>query len=793
MFRQLGLLINSGQSILVNLSKATILSLCFTFQVLTQENIEILSIHSYHEDFPWTKNQFDSFKSGLAKARPDIQFNYSTEYLNTKKITPTPELSLRIIQYLEEKYANHLPDLIYLTDDYAAEIIVKNEIDFIKDIPVVFSGVNNEQIIVQAKHNKTTGVIEKQGIKQSIQLINLISPKAKDILLIGDDSVTDQVNSAAVQRYNSQHINHSKITHISIQRLGSLLAVLDEYQNLPVIIGSVGAIKDDDDILVNIHQLLSVLRPRYPIIVLNGNFEIGALAGYHLEAVYGEGAANLAINILKGASEQNKYPIPLSTKKRLVIDYQVAEKLKVDLSNDFFNSAIVLNQPSSFYQKHHSKISFFSIVFGIMFFVFSLGLIVLLRHRNNIIHQQFTDTLTKLPNRTKLVEDLKKQSSCCLVLLDINNFRTVNAFYGSDIGDQLLCNVSLWLQQNIKATFNLYRISGDNFALIVPAGTPLEALTKEIENLLFMVEQVEFLPETIAINVTFTAGISHHVSAEKINQAHSALLFAKKHNSPISTHNDNQIEQKKKQQNLEWHHKLKQAINDNRITAYFQPIICNKTGKIACYEALIRLIDTKGNVVGPFFFLEVAKQSRLYHKLTHIVFHRALEFVREENTLVSINISQLDVANNQFENLLTTLKQSQLADKVGFEITETEEIENHKEFSAIIKNLQALGSEIAIDDFGTGYSNFGHILDLQANKLKVDGSLIQRILIDKKAELVVQTIIESAQNLGMKTVAEFVDSAALYEKVKSMGFDYSQGYYLAEPKSAEDWLQTSSY
>ncbi len=133
---------------------------------------------------------------------------------------------------------------------------------------------------------------------------------------------------------------------------------------------------------------------------------------------------------------------------------------------------------------------------------------------------------------------------------------------------------------------------------------------------------------------------------------------------------------------------------------------------------------------------------------------------------------------------ISRIRKYQVADKIIIELTESEGIKNYQEVSRFIKDIKAMGCQIAIDDFGTGYSNFTHMIHLDVDYLKIDGSIIQNILTDKNSEIVVRTLVDFAGQLNIKTIAEFVDSKEIYEKVKQLGINYTQGYYFGKPEES---------
>jgi EAL domain-containing protein (putative c-di-GMP-specific phosphodiesterase class I) len=157
--------------------------------------------------------------------------------------------------------------------------------------------------------------------------------------------------------------------------------------------------------------------------------------------------------------------------------------------------------------------------------------------------------------------------------------------------------------------------------------------------------------------------------------------------------------------------------------------------------------------------------------------------VFEKNDLeFSINLSIEDVMNSKlFYFIIEKLKNSNAASRLTFEILESESIEDFNKVEKFINEVKRYGVKIAIDDFGSGYSNFSYLIKIKADYIKIDGSLITDIDTDRSASLVVQTIVDFAQKLGMKTVAEYVHSSVVMDKVKELGIDYSQGFYIDEP------------
>jgi len=235
-------------------------------------------------------------------------------------------------------------------------------------------------------------------------------------------------------------------------------------------------------------------------------------------------------------------------------------------------------------------------------------------------------------------------------------------------------------------------------------------------------------------------------------------------------------------ENMQWIQKIKTAILNDKIVPFFQPIVNNQTKEIEKYECLVRLIDEEDKIISPYFFLEIAKHSKLYESITKIMIKKSFQAFSNSNYEFSINLSIEDIIDySLFGYIKNMLNIYPLANRVCFELLETEKIENYQVIADFVSEVRALGCKVSIDDFGSGYSNFSHLLNLDFDYLKIDASLIKDIHNDKNKQIIVKTIVTFAQELGIKTIGEYVESKEIYDYITSMGITYSQGYYFSEP------------
>ncbi len=399
-----------------------------------------------------------------------------------------------------------------------------------------------------------------------------------------------------------------------------------------------------------------------------------------------------------------------------------------------------------------------------------------------------SDKLTGLKNRSKLIEDINKVEIPAVAFLNIDNFRQINDFYGNVFGDLLLQRVSDFLKEYCQgdiAYLHIYRTQADEFAILasLSAKYEKERFYSRIYQIVRRVNSSNLVIEDEEISMTITASLSYEDRDNLLTTANMALKFAKKNGMHLTVYKDEFSLDKIYKNNIKWTIELKNAIKNNKIVPYFQPIVNNKTGKIEKYESLVRLIDSNNKVVSPYFFLDVAKQTKHYNKITKIMISKTFKKFENKKFDFSINLTVDDILNDDIKNFIyTMLEKYKIGSRVVFEIVESESIQNFDQVSNFITNIKKHGCKIAIDDFGTGYSNFEYLVRLNADFIKIDGSMIKDIDKNENSKIVVSTIVSFAKKMNMKTIAEFVENEKILEEIKELGIDYSQGYHFSAPK-----------
>jgi len=486
-----------------------------------------------------------------------------------------------------------------------------------------------------------------------------------------------------------------------------------------------------------------------------------------------------------------------------------APKLIRDNYKDAYNynlgevrGIISINIPTENLKKYFLEIFFYSIIydFALLIFLF-FGISYLIRKskkaneiletkvkekteelKNSLMHE----ILTGLQNRLKLMEDISLNAdskSLHLALINIDSFKDINDLYGYDAGDKILKQMAFVAQNICEYKNSIYKLPSDEYAVFITADMQQSEFLKIVKKFIAKIQESEFEVNDNSIFITLSCGIASNEES-LMTKANVALQIAKSTSKSIVVY-DNSFDTKERiTQNMEGVLLLKNAIKEDRIVPYFQPIYNTSTKKIEKYESLARIILESGEVVPPIRFLDIAIESKLYPEITKSIIKKSFEFFREKDYEFSINISIHDIENRKtFQFILDNVINFPNPQNITFEILESYRVENYEKLNKFIKEIKSHGCKIAIDDFGSGYSNFSHILELNVNYLKIDSSLVKFITKDHNSRVIIKTIVNFASNLNLKTIAEFVEDKESMELLEKMGVDFIQGYYIGRPQS----------
>ncbi|MDK2070162.1 EAL domain-containing protein [Aliarcobacter butzleri] len=398
------------------------------------------------------------------------------------------------------------------------------------------------------------------------------------------------------------------------------------------------------------------------------------------------------------------------------------------------------------------------------------------------------DSLTNIGNRYKLIEDVSKSVNPCISILDIVSFSDVNDFFGYKTGDNVLKIVARKIEELLidKENYKVYRDHSDTFC-IVAQNEDRDKFIKNIDEISKTIAKVPIVIKSRELYVQLSYVFSFESKENLLETANIIKRYSHANKNIIIYDKALELE-KDYEKNIFWTLKIKKALDEDKIVPYFQPIYNLKTNKIEKYEALVRLIDGN-NVISPYYFLDISKKSKQYLQLTKTMIQKTFDYFKDKDFEFSINLTFEDIKSEYISSfIIELLKEYKIGHRVVFEIVESEEIDNFRKINEFFVTIREYGCKIAIDDFGSGYSNFEYLAKLNVDYIKIDGSLIKDILINKSSQNIVSMLVNFAKGQKVKTIAEFVSNKDILNKVRELGIDYVQGYYIKEPIASIDGL-----
>jgi len=397
--------------------------------------------------------------------------------------------------------------------------------------------------------------------------------------------------------------------------------------------------------------------------------------------------------------------------------------------------------------------------------------------------------ITEVMNpRRQLQDAIFNAEEPLVVMLKIENYDNIENFLGKDMIEEIDKRFSKLILDKVPTECNfdlVYSLDNGKYAIT----KDLKNCTKKIEEIIFSLKKFQQrINETkidlgdIDYDISAIFSVSYTGNVYENVKLGIRELLQSKQKFIIANHlSENKYESAKR--NITTLTKVKKAIEDFRIISYFQPIVNNKTEAIEKYESLVRLVDENGDILPPFFFLDVAKEGQYYSDITAIVLRNSFNALKNTKMNISINLSALDIekasTREELYKLLEEYKED--AHRVVFELLEDENVHDMKTIKEFIQKVKSAGVKIAIDDFGAGYSNFERLLEYQPDILKIDGSLIKNIETSDYSLAVVKTIVTFAKSQNIQTIAEYAENKEIFEILKSLDVDFSQGYYFGKP------------
>ena len=416
------------------------------------------------------------------------------------------------------------------------------------------------------------------------------------------------------------------------------------------------------------------------------------------------------------------------------------------------------------------------------------------------------DALTSLVNRRKFEQILKAAYESVgpgqqhvLCYLDLDQFKVVNDTCGHTAGDELLRQVSALLNREVRAADTLARLGGDEFAILLKQ-CPIEKAVIIANQIRTTISDFRFVwrQETFQIGVSIglvTIDSQSLTIADMLGAADAACYSAKsKGRNQVQVYQPNAAEIVEKRGQQRWSLRIRQALEQGRFCLHQQRIVPTVSGdKAHAYsEILLRMIDEEAQLISPAVFIPAAERYDMMPDIDRWVvrtFFTYLSNCRDQSLSVThpllymINLSGASVGNEQFLSFLKEQLDVYAISptQICFEITETAAISNLNQAIDFIRELKQLGFCFALDDFGSGMSSFAYLKTLPVDYIKIDGKFITDIGSDPTALTIVEAINDIAHVMGLKTIAEFVETEQVQNSLREVGVDFMQGYGIEEP------------
>ncbi len=422
-------------------------------------------------------------------------------------------------------------------------------------------------------------------------------------------------------------------------------------------------------------------------------------------------------------------------------------------------------------------------------------------------YQASHDALTGLINRSEFenrviaaLDRLKNtpDESHSLLYIDLDQFKVVNDTFGHTAGDELLRQLSVLVQKNIRSSDVLSRLGGDEFGILLEGCRERRAV-EVAENIRGAIEGYRFEWQESFTTIHCSIGVvmmSGDIDVAKVMSSADVACYSAKDMGRNQVHLYKDSDASMRHEEMKWVSRITSAVDDERLELYFQPII--GIGKLngasrGHYELLLRMRDEGGELISPNQFIPAAERYNLMSTLDRWVVHKALSELADRESkgnasyTVAINLSGTSLSEDRFLEFVTDeLKKQKLpSGAVCFEITETAAISNLSRVVHFMQALKKLGCKFSLDDFGSGLSSFTYLKNLPVDYLKIDGQFIRNVVDDSVDESMVKAISQVGHAMGIEMIAERVETKRVLEKLGSLGVEFAQGYYIARPASVD--------
>ena len=389
-----------------------------------------------------------------------------------------------------------------------------------------------------------------------------------------------------------------------------------------------------------------------------------------------------------------------------------------------------------------------------------------------------TDTETGLGNLAKYVYDARNQEFNAVCLLSLKNENVIRVFSNMEEYHNYVLSATNACKRVLTEEYRVYRY-GELSVLIAANTADRDRFVEDMKTL-----KTELYKDQYGIYQPIYEMSIVFGEDDLLNKAELTYVNLHKGGGDILINSDEEKNPFQKEM------LLLQAINDaiahNRVIPYYQGIMNNNTRQFDIYESLMRIIDKDGKIHMPGEFLPIAKEYKLYDRLSRMMIAKVLNDVPKHPFTVTINLNTSDIYNQETLKLIfDKLEQAEHPEKVIFEIVESEALTDYAYLKTFTDKIHSLGAKIAVDDFGSGYSNLMHVLRIDLDYIKITGEIVRDVHKDPSCNDFVTMIAAWARTRDKKVIAEYVENELIQQVITDNKVDYSQGYLFSKPEKID--------
>jgi Amt family ammonium transporter len=415
--------------------------------------------------------------------------------------------------------------------------------------------------------------------------------------------------------------------------------------------------------------------------------------------------------------------------------------------------------------------------------------------------EQHTGLLRRPVFELEVAQRINPDEPACVVYGDLDQMHAINEIAGFAAGDEVLRDIGrLWQSRLLPTGSVATHLSGDRYAAVLfnhtmnQARSWAERAREAIESLKFRAAQTHVTASLGVVSLNDAGSFQRALAA-----AETACRVAKERGrNRVEIYEIADATMIRRHEEVRESRVMSDALDDNRFVLHAQPIVKLATpGQCSHFEVLLRIKDQDGRLISVGEYMRAADRYQLLERLDRWVVENVLQLITPQAQRLSelgvrfaINLTGQSISQPNFADFVrTAVKQHNVpAGMLGFEFTETAAVRNIGATRRFIERIADLGSTIALDDFGTGLSSLMHLKELAINQIKIDGTFIRDLLTNTRSEALVRALVLIAEQLRLETVAEYVESEAVAEKLRALGVAYGQGYLYGKPKALSDAL-----